>query len=189
MPKQIDYSLNEEQIAGLSEAIKQDKRPEVRQRATGIRLLSRGDKPESVGEVMSVTGATVYNWWHRYQSGGIEGLANQPKGRPQAKADAAYLEALERALEQDPGELGYDFAIWTVERLRDHLARVTGVELSEGHLRVVMRQQGYVYRRPKHDLTSLQDPEAKAAARIELERLKKGRDQAIAGSSLWTKPR
>lgn len=189
MAKRIDFRLSDEQIAELSEAIRRDKRPEVRQRATGLRLLSRGDKPESVAEVMSVTGATVYNWWHRYQAKGIDGLANRPKGRPEAKADAAYLAALETAIESEPSELGYDFAIWTVERLRDHLAQATGVELSVDYLRVLIRRQGYVYRRPKHDLTSLQDAEAKAAAQIELEALKRGRDQAIAGSSLWTKPR
>lgn len=188
MAKLIDYALSDEQTAEVNWAIKHDKRPEVRQRATAIRLLSRGDKLQSVAEVMSVTGATVYNWWHRYQAEGIDGLANQPKGRPRPKADAAYLQALEAAIERDPSELGYDFAIWTVERLRDHLARVTGVELSVGHLRVLIRRQGYVYRRPKHDLTSLQDAAAKAAARIELETLKKGREQALSGSSLWTKP-
>ena len=189
MPKLIDFSLSDEQIAELNEAIKTDKRPEIRQRATAMRLLGRGDKPASVAEVMSVTGATVYNWWHRYQAEGLDGLANQAKGRPKPKADAGYLAALETALESEPSDFGYEFAIWTVEQLRDHLMRVTGVELSEGHLRVVMRRQGYVYRRPKHDLTSLQDADAKAAARIELERLKKGRDQVISGSSLWMKPR
>lgn len=189
MPKRIDFNLSDEQIAELSKAIKQDKRPEVRQRATGIRLLSRGDKPESVAEVMSVTGATVYNWWHRYQAEGIEGLVNQPKGRPKRKADAGYVQALEAAIESEPSDLGYDFAIWTAERLRDHLTEATGVELSIDHLRVLIHRQGYVYRRPKHDLTSLQDAEAKAAAQIELEALKRGRDRAISGSSLWTKPR
>jgi transposase len=189
MPKLIDFTLTDEQIAELNEAMKQDKRPEVRQRATAIRLLSRGDRLQSVAEVMSVTGATMYNWWHRYQEEGIDGLANQPKGRPKPKADAAYLEALEKAIERDPGELGYDFAIWTVEQLRDHLAHETGVVLSVGRLRVLIRQQGYVYRRPKHDLTSLQDADAKAAAQIELETLKRGRDPAISGFSLWTKPR
>lgn len=82
------------------------------------------------------------------------------------------MQALEAARDRDPSELSlsYDFAIWTVERLRDHLTQETGVELSVGRLRVLICRQGYVYRRPKHDLTSLQDADAKAAAQIELER-------------------
>ena len=115
-------------------------------------------------------------------------LANQPKGRLKRKADEAYCQALEEAIEHDPGDYGYPFAVWAVERLRDHLERETGVRLSVSHLRVVIRKQGFVYRRPKHDLTSLQDPEAKEQARELLEALKKGHSQTTKlGSSLWTK--
>ena len=189
MPKRIDFTLTTEQDNELGHAIRADKRPEVRQRATAMRLLSRGNSPKEVAEVMEVSEATVYSWRRRYTADGLEGLANRPKGRPPRKADDAYLQELEATLEKEPEELGYEFAIWTVARLRDHLAAVTGVQLSTGHLRVLMRTHGYVYRRPKHDLTNLQDQEAKAAAQAQLDELKKGRQQAITGSSLWTKPR
>lgn len=60
--------------------------------------------------------------------------------------------------------------------------------MSISRLRVVIRNQGFVYRRPKHDLTSLQDPDAKEQARELLEALKKGHSQTTkSGSSLWTK--
>jgi transposase len=104
----------------------------------------------------------------------LDGLANQPKGRPQRKADEAYCSALEEAIEHDPVEYGYPFAVWTVERLRDHLEKKTGVRMSVSRLRVVIRKRGYVYQRPKHDLPSLQDPDAKEQARELLEALKKG---------------
>ena len=188
MPKRINFTLTEQQDTELGHAIKSDKRPEVRQRATAIRMLSRGHPPKEVAEVMSVSEATVYGWWHRYEAHGVEGLVNRPKGRPQKKADEAYLAALEATLEKEPADLGYEFAIWTVAHLRDHLARVTGVHLSTGHLRVLMRAHGYVYRRPKHDLSNLQDREAKAAVQSQLDEFKKGRQQVITGSSLWTKP-
>ena len=51
----------------------------------------------------------------------------------------------------------------------------------------VIRQRGYVYRRPKHDLTNLQDLTAKQQAAELLEELKKGRSKTISGFSLWTK--
>ena len=51
-----------------------------------------------------------------------------------------------------------------------------------------MRQKGFVYRRPKHDLTELQDPDAKEQARLLIEELKKGSAKTTkSGSSLWTK--
>lgn len=187
MPKQINFQLTEAQRAELTKATKHEKRPEVRQRAAGICLLGRGDKPAVVAETLGVAQVTVYAWWHRYQAHGLEGLANQAKGRPETRVDDAYLHALAQTLDREPSDLGYDFAIWTVERLRDHLAKQTSVHLSVGYLRRVMREHGYVYRRPKHDLTNLQDPAVKAAAASFLDELKRGSQATHIGSSLWTK--
>lgn len=188
MPKKLDFQFTETELLQVKEAIRKDKRPEVRQRATAMRLLALGQKPAEVAESLAVKPPTIYSWFHRYRRDGLEGLANQPKGRPKRKADEVYCQALEEAIEHDPGEYGYPFAVWTVERLRDHLEKETGAHMSVSRLRVVIRNQGYVYRRPKHDLTSLQDPEAKEQARELLEALKKGSSQTTkSASSLWTK--
>jgi transposase len=188
MPKQIKFELTNEQQDELRHAVKYDKRVEVQKRATALRLLVRGDKPAAVAKVMAVSEVSIYGWWHRYQKGGIEALAHRPRGRPETKADARYLQELASAIEQEPSTLGYTFAVWTVKRLRDHLARITGVTLSVAYLNTLLRQQGYVYRRPKHDLTHRQDLTAKVAAHHELEELKKGRVAVLTGFSLWTRP-
>jgi transposase len=187
MPRARDYHLNEQQLAEVEKAIRQDKRPEVRQRCTVIRLLHLGYKPEQVATMQAISIPSVYGWFNRWQQDGIEGLANKPKsGRP-AKAGDGYSQALERLLERDPQELGYDFAIWTVDRLRQHLKQETGIALSEARLRALMKRKGYRYRRPKHDLGHLQDKEAKAQASALLEALKKRSSETISSSSLWTK--
>jgi transposase len=187
MPKQINFQLTADQLAELGEVSKHDKRPEVRQRATAIRLLSLGEKPAQVAAVMAVSTVSIYKWWHHYQVDGIEGLANRPKGRPETKAAVAYLQALEQALASEPSHFGYHFAIWTVKRLRDHLLRLTGVQLSVAYLSEVMQREGYVYRRPKHDLSNRQDAAAKVEAQAQLQELKKV--PPLLGSSLWTKRR
>ena len=189
MPKRLNFQLNEEQAKQVEQAKRKDKRAEVRQRATAVHLLHLGHEPAEVAQLLSVTMQAIYHWYHRFVQAGLEGLANQPKGRPKAKADAAYRQALEQTLASEPSELGYDFAIWTVERLRDHLARTTGKFLSISRLREIVREQQYVYRRPKHDLTSLQDADAKAVAQAQIEEIKKAQQRTIASSSLWTKRR
>lgn len=45
MPKARDYQLNEAELQAAETAIRHDKRPEVRQRCTAIRLLHLGHKP------------------------------------------------------------------------------------------------------------------------------------------------
>lgn len=187
MPKAQDYHLTKSEMKEIETAIKQDKRPEVVHRSMAIRLLHLGHKPEEVAKMQAVSKPTIYGWFARWQSGGVEGLANQPKsGRP-PKADDAYSLALVEVIEKEPSEVGYDFMIWTVERLSAYLEKVTGIALSESRLRALIKRKGYRYRRPKHDLGHLQDKQAKSKTAEVLVELKKRSAQTISNSSLWTK--
>jgi transposase len=187
MPKARDYHLTEQELADIEAAIRRDKRPEVRQRCTVIRLLHLGHKPEQIAKMQAVSKPTIYGWYDRWVSGGVEGLANRPKsGRP-LKTDDAYTTALLEVIDKEPSEFGYDFAIWTIDRLRAHLEKKTGIGLSESRFRALLKRKGYRYRRPKYDLGHLQDKDAKAKAAEVLEELKKRSSETISNSSLWTK--
>lgn len=181
------YQLKRKELAAIERAMRQDKRAEVRQRATVIRLLHLGHKPEAVAEQQMVSVPTIYNWHRLWREQGIEGLGNKPKtGRP-SKATDAYCRKLEELLEKEPSEYGYRFAIWTSDRLRTHLEKETGILLSESRFRALLKKRGYRYRRPKHDLSHLQDEKAKRQAEKLLEEMKKRASQTISSSSLWTK--
>jgi len=187
MPKTLNFTLSEAELARVSQAIKKDKRPEVRQRAMGLRLLHEGHPPQAVAQMMSVSAPTVYDWHHRWQDTGLAGLANRAKsGRPR-KADAAYVALLEQVIDQDPQELGYRFTIWTVPRLRRHLEKATGILLGTTQFKALLKENDFVYRRPKHDLTNLQDAQARAAAEAWLDELKKEPKPVRSTFSLWTK--
>jgi putative transposase len=187
MPKKIDFTLTQADLQIVVQAIKSDKRPEVRQRAMGIRLLHEGQSPQEIARLMSVSQPTVYSWHHRWCGNKLEGLANRPKsGRPR-KADEAYVALLETVIEQDPQELGYEFTVWTANRLRLHLEKETGVALGATQFHALLKENDFVYRRPKHDLTDLQDADARAAATEWLDALKKKQKPARSTFSLWTK--
>ena len=179
--------MSDEELRAVEEAIAHDERPEVVKRAMALRLLHRGHRPEEVADMLMVTASSVYNWCRRFESEGVTGLVNRPKsGRPR-KADAHYCQQLAEALERDPGEYGYPFTIWTTDRLRAHLERITGIRLSRGRFAVLMDDLGYVYRRPKRDLAAKQDQDAKQQAAALLDELKKGQNVMISSYSLWTK--
>lgn len=189
MPKKIEYTLNADELAVVRQAIVQDRRPEVRPRATALHLLHRGKKPDEVAEILAVTLGSIYKWHARWREGGLDGLANQPKSGAPAKADEAYWQRVEQLLEMEPPALGYEFTVWTVARLIDHMEQESGIHLSVSRFRTVLRERGYVYRRPKHDLKSLQDVEARQVAESWLEELKKEPWTKSSPSSLWTSPR
>lgn len=187
MPKKLDFTLTDEALAELEDAIKHDPLKEVRTRSKVIRQLHFGRKPRELAEIFCVTQPTIYGWWHRYDLLGITGLANEVKKMPRRKVTDKYLALMDETLQSDPYELGYSFAIWTSERLRDHLDKKTGIHISIPWLNHVMAEAGYVYRKPKHTLTNKQDVDAKEAARSAIEELKKRPLTGRSGFSLWTK--
>ena len=186
MPKQIEYTLTGDELAVVRRAIVQDKRPEVRQRATALHLLHQGRKPGEVAAALAVTLGSIYKWHARWRSAGVDGLANLPKSGAPVKADEAYWQRVGQLLETEPLALGYDFTVWPVERLIEHMQQETGIHLSVSRFRTVLQQRGYVYRRPKHDLKSLQDAEARQSAEAWLAELKKAPWTKSSSSSLWT---
>lgn len=188
MSRRISFTLSAEELVAVEEAMHHAQQAEVRQRATAIRLLHLGHKPEAVAEMFAVAPSTIWNWHRRFRSSSLAGLANQAKsGRP-AKATGEYLDAVATAVESDPRTLGYSFSVWTLNKLRHHLAKETGILLSYSRMRALLSKHDYVYRQPKHDLSELQDKEAKAAAQELLEWLKKSPVPTTPSScSLWTK--
>jgi transposase len=192
MSKRLNFTLNEEQLSELEQAINSSPYPEVRQRAIAIRLLHLGQSPEQVAQAVLVTSNTIYAWHKRWREDGLAGLRDgQRSGRP-LKADAAYIQELERVLDLDPHTLELPFTIWTLNRLRLYLAEKTGTLLSYTRFRALMSRAGYRWKAPKHDLSHLQDRPAQETAAQVMEWLKKTSPLTplpIPNSSLWTKPR
>jgi transposase len=189
MPTRKEFTLSDEQAKALAKAIKEDKRPRLVQRATAVHLLHRGLAVADVAQIVGASRPIIYAWHQRFVAQGIEGLANQPKQVAKRKVTDAYIGTLEEALAHAPADYGYTFAIWTRERLCDHLVHKTGIRISINWMGALLKAHGYVLRRPKHDLRHRQDPVAKAQAQETLDALKKTQAQTITGCSLWTKPR
>jgi len=192
MSRNINYTLTEEQLAEVEQAINGSPYAEVRQRAIAMRLLHLGQSPQQVAQIVLVTSNTIYAWHKRWREQGIVGLRDGHRtGRP-SKADQVYLKELERVLEIDPRTLGLSFTIWTINRLRLYLAEQTRILLSYTRFRALLSRQGYRWKEPKHDLRHLQDHPAQETAAQVMEGLKKTSPltpSPTPNSSLWTKRR
>lgn len=190
MSRRVNFTLNDEQLANLEQAINYSEHPEVRQRAIAVRLLHLGHKPEAVGQMVAITANTVWTWHRRFRQNGVAGLEDQPKSGRRRKADARYVTLLEQLLETDPASLGLPFTIWTIDRLRLYLEEQTGVLLSPARFRALLHRLGYRWKQPKHDLSALQDQDAQAMMQTVLEWLKKPSPSTRSQKpsfSLWTK--
>src|SRR5271166_1713461 len=85
----------------------------MRERLEMVKAAALGDDVGRIARWSGRSVARVKHWLARFASGGVAALADAPRpGRPVA-ADAAYLAALEHALETPPTTLGLPFDVWT----------------------------------------------------------------------------
>ncbi len=159
----------EERTAVEAVLRRRDLTPRVRERLEMVKGSALGQDLDEIARWSGRTPETVRHWLRRFRVGGIAALADAPRrGRP-PKADAAYLAALEQAVETAPRTLGLPFDVWTSRRLSVYLVEQTGVRIAPGWLRVLLHQQRFACGRPKHTLEHLQDPDEVAACREALQ--------------------
>ena len=187
MPKHHDYTLSDDQLKHVQEAMKSPV-ARVAQRATVLHSLHLGYRVEAVAQMQCLSTASVYNHVQRFEAEGVAGLADKPKsGRPR-KATPEYIALLEIILERDPQAMGFAFTVWTQARLRAYLRDQTGISLSRARFQELMQGLGYVYRRPKYTVAHQQDPELRQQVIEALDELKKEPPPKKSNYSLWTKP-
>jgi transposase len=158
----------------------------VVRRAQMILQSSQGIKVPAIASTWDTTIQTVLKTIHRFNADGLVGLADKPRsGRP-TKATDQYVEVLKEAVQKSPRDLGYPFSSWTLERLREHVGHQTGVLLNPRYLSSLMGKHGIVYRRPKHLMTHLRDPQEYDEKKAILEFLKKTRSRRKPSSNCCT---
>ena len=80
---------------------------------------------------------------------------------------------MKQAVQTNPLTLGYGFSTWSVARLAEHLAQVTGLRFSADPLRRLLHREGFSVQRPKHTMKGKRDEAAYRRAKAELVGLKK----------------
>jgi transposase len=143
--------------------------PRQRERMEMVKAAWLGAAVAAIAQWSGRTVRTVRRWLAAFREGGVTALAGAPiPGRP-PKADAAYLAALEQAVQTPPRSLGLPFDVWSSRRLSAYLLAQTGVRIAPGWLRVLLHRRRFACGRPKHTLDHLQDPAEVAACEARLQ--------------------
>jgi transposase len=175
----------------LTDAVRHGRSAAVARRCQMILMSRQGLCPTEIARLCSASRSGVRKIINVFNRGGFGALQDKPhKGRPR-KTDGRYVALLKQAVQGDPREMGYVFGCWTLERLREHLARKTRVIISTGYLARLMAENQLVYRRPKHGMTHLRDPREYDDKKAFLEFVKKGPANRTRPStcSTWTNVR
>ena len=145
----------------------------VRKRAHAVRLSAMGYTVTQVAEILGCHRQSVHNWFDMFEQRGPQGLYDKPRsGRP-VMATVDYRTQLIEAIRTNPRKMGYPFTVWTLTRIRAHMAREMSILLSESRVRQIMKEEGLVFKRPKHTLAPKRDQDAFAEVRHVLEQVKK----------------
>lgn len=108
----------------------------------------------AIAMIVRESDETVRRWLKRYQADGVAGLFDTHRGGAPAKVTDAYREHLLFAVRRRPRSLDLPFSLWTLQRLADYLAEVTGIRVEDETVRLHLKAAGIVLSRPQHTISS-----------------------------------
>jgi transposase len=122
---------------------------EIRIRA--VQQVLDGESPEHVIRVLKMSDRTIYKWLEKYHNGGFEALRAKPvPGRP-PKLGASQLAWLSKTIRgNNPLQLSFEFALWTLPMIRELIKRKYKVSLSEVSVGRILKTLGFSPQRPLH---------------------------------------
>ena len=138
---------------------------QTHRRAQAVLLSADGLTAPTIGPLLGCDRLTVLRAIRRFRSGGIDALHSPKLPGRVPKFHRGAQEALCRAVEQHPRELGYDFTTWSAPRLAKHLEIMVGLSVCDDTIERWLKRLGYRYKRPRLDLKHRQDPAAVHRAR------------------------
>jgi transposase len=173
-PQRFIRTLTKQERQDIENLFRKGRGNRVRKRAHAIRLSTQGYSVTQISEILGCNRQSIHNWYDAFESHGCQGLFDKNRsGRPPT-ATLDYRNRLIEVIKANPKDMGYPFTVWTITRIRAHMAREMGILLSESRVRQIMKEQALVFKRPKHTLAKKQDKDAFAAVREILNQAKKG---------------
>jgi transposase len=130
-----------------------------RQRAHMILLSSQGYNQKEIAKIVRVTPHTVGKYVKLYRKRGFLGLYDAPiPGRP-PKVTKDIQEHIDKCLETNPREYGYNMSAWTTSLMQSHLWVRFGIRVCVEAVRLWFRRLGYRLIFPRYLLLDADDKE------------------------------
>ena len=116
-------------------------------RAKIVLGLAAGERPYQVADRVGVGRMAAYEWLHRFNAEGLNGLTDHPRpGRPHTYTAGQRAEVIAAALTK-PEALGLPFASWTLDRLQAYLAEHKGIGIKRTRIDEILIAEGLRWRK------------------------------------------
>jgi transposase len=137
----------------LQKNLQEDLPESYRQRIEIMLLADQGKSQTAICQILGCCPATARHWMHIARTGMAHQWQDCPIGRPKA-VNEQYLERLQELISHSPRDYGYSFRRWTANWLQKHLAKELGIEISDRHIKRLLKQMG-LSTRQKTDQTQV----------------------------------
>lgn len=122
---------------------------EIRIRA--VKQVESGVSPEIVIAALGMNPRNIYRWIALYREGGETALRAKPLKGAAPKLSGAQLRWIRKTvIGKSPLQLGFEFALWTREMVRDLVARKYGVKLHIVSVGRLLKKLGLSAQKPLH---------------------------------------
>ena len=134
-----------------------------RQRAHMVLLSAQGYSQKEIASIVRVTSPTAAKYLKRYREHGFLGLYDAPiPGRP-PKVTKDIQEHIDKCLETNPREYGYNMSTWTTSLMQHHLWVGFGIAVCVETVRLWFRRLDYSLIFPRYLLLDADDKEVEKA--------------------------
>jgi len=111
-------------------------------RAQIIWLASQGQLTPEIAKQLKISERMVRTRLHRFNEQGVQGWEEAPRsGRPATSTPEEVGSIIQTALSK-PRDVGEDYAIWTLDRLVEHLHRVKGIRMQRSRISEIFIAEG-----------------------------------------------
>jgi transposase len=129
------------------------------ERAQVVQAALEGAAVEEIAVRLHLARNTVYLWLHRFETRGLAGLEDAPRGgRPPTYTREQLGEIVATAL-TTPQTHGLPFNSWTLDRLAAYLAEQRGIAMKRSRLDEVLLTEGLRWRKEETWFGERVDPE------------------------------
>lgn len=125
----------------LLKALKDNDCSNFIQRILMLLLRNEGKTYQEIAEFLGCSYRTVAYWCVHGDPEDIESLRDKRTKGNYRKVTEEYMQMLMETIAKDPREFGYSYARWSGDRLAEHLAQLTGINLSGSQIRNILRKE------------------------------------------------
>jgi transposase len=157
-------------------------------RRKAAKLFAKGVPQAQVARRLSASRQSVSRWHQTWQEQGEQALVDAGRaGRPPRLTEEQKTR-VDVELRKGPGAHGYATELWTLARVGEVIAQVTGVRYHPGHVWRLLRELGWSRQRPARRAVERDEQAIARWIKQDWPRVKKARGAEARGSSSKTNP-